>query len=442
MQTGRAFHIFQDRNDISWGEQWEERIESALRGVTFLIPIVTPSYFQSPACRSEFNTFLMREKELGEERLILPIYYVECDEMDSNVETVDEIATVLKARNWADWRSSRFKELTSPELREKISSLATTIKITIKTLEDVLAASQGTTGSVATGIQQTITSAPTALHAPLVSSTVREIRTNPRVSLNSTIYNEVIKCPYYAYTTFYDEETTPSEIVQPNEIMELYSTLLGHIRQEMESSESTISKQSTRIRQIGTNERISIMFLIDNSGSMRGEKILGIACWISIISSILAQYNISNEVVGFTTRAWKGGNSRELWLKDGKPARPGRLNDVRYVIYKSFEQTQQEADTNFGMMIREGLLKENIDGEALLWAFSRLSARSEKRKLLIVLSDGAPVDNSTLSVNPGNFLDTHCRAAINWIRSKEDIELYGIGVEFDVYRYYGAKARL
>ena len=107
MQTGRPFHIFQDRNDISWGEQWKERIESALRGVTFLIPIVTPSYFQSPSCRSEFHTFLVREKELGEDRLILPIYYVTCDEMDDSVETTDEIAVVLRARNWADWRRFR-----------------------------------------------------------------------------------------------------------------------------------------------------------------------------------------------------------------------------------------------------------------------------------------------------------------------------------------------
>jgi cobaltochelatase CobT len=144
------------------------------------------------------------------------------------------------------------------------------------------------------------------------------------------------------------------------------------------------------------------------------------------------------EVAGFTTRAWKGGNSRELWIKDGKRARPGRLNDVRYIIYKSFEQTQQEADTNFGLMLREGLLKENIDGEALLWGYSRLVARSEKRKILIMISDGAPVDDSTLSVNPGNFLEAHCRATINRIRLEETIELYGVGIEFDVSRYYGA----
>jgi hypothetical protein len=121
MQTGREFHIFQDRNDIAWGEQWRERIETTLRGVTFLIPIVTPSYFRSPACRSEFQTFVIREKELGEERLILPIYYVTCDEMDNDAETSDEIAVVLKERNWADWRGFRFKELTSPELREQIA---------------------------------------------------------------------------------------------------------------------------------------------------------------------------------------------------------------------------------------------------------------------------------------------------------------------------------
>src|SRR3984893_4699706 len=144
IQTGHAFHIFQDRNDISWGEQWKERIESALRGVTFLIPIVPPSYFQSPACRSEFHTFLIRERELGEERLILPIYYVSCDEMDIDLDAADEIAAVLKARNWADWRGFRFTELTSPQLREQIASLAKGIKSTIKALEAVLAAAEST----------------------------------------------------------------------------------------------------------------------------------------------------------------------------------------------------------------------------------------------------------------------------------------------------------
>src|SRR5260370_2760871 len=191
MQTGRPFHIFQDRNDISWGEQWKERIESALRGVTFLIPILTPSYFQSPSCRSEFHTFLVREKELGEDRLILPIHYVTCDEMDGSVETTDEIAVVLRARNWADWRRFRFKDLTSHELREQITLLATTIKTTIKTLEDVFAASQVRVSS-ARGLQQIKDLPPES--PPLTSYTaeIPAIRTNPYTLFSAKIYNKVI----------------------------------------------------------------------------------------------------------------------------------------------------------------------------------------------------------------------------------------------------------
>jgi cobaltochelatase CobT len=391
MQTDRPFHIFQDRNDISWGEQWKERIESALRGVTFLVPIVTPSYFQSPSCRSEFRTFLVREKELGEDRLILPIYYVTCDEMDGRVETTDEIAVVLRARNWADWRSFRFKDLTSHELREQITLLATTIKTTIKTLEDVFAASQGRV-SGARGLQQIKESLP---EPPSITSYIAEVpsvRTNPHTLFSAEIYNKVIKHPYYAYTKIYDEVIIPSELMPATEAMELHSQLLSHIRRETTLHAAEIFARSTAIEEIGKRQSLAIVFLIDNSGSMQGDKIQGTACWISIISGILAQVNIPIEVAGFTTRAWKGGNSRELWIRDGKPPVPGRLNDIRYIVYKSFEQTQQEADTNFGLMIRDGLLKENIDGEALLWGYSRLISRPERRKLLVMISDGAPVD--------------------------------------------------
>ena len=437
IQTGHAFHIFQDRNDISWGEQWKERIESALRGVTFLIPIVTPSYFQSPACRSEFHTFLIREKELGEERLILPIYYVSCDEMDSDLDAADKIAAVLKARNWADWRGFRFTELTSPQLREQIASLAKAIKSTIKELEAVLAAAESTVSTAESAPQ--IRALPSNPPMPLYRPEVPAIRISPGMLFSEQIYNGVINHPYYAYTTAYDEVVTPSEMLQPTEAMDLHSKLLKYLRSEAAAAKSEISKRSTTIEEASKNQDLAITFLIDNSGSMRGTKILGTACWISIISGILAQFNIPTEVAGFTTRAWKGGNSRELWINDGKRARPGRLNDVRYIIYKSFEQTQQEADTNFGLMLREGLLKENIDGEALLWGYSRLVVRSEKRKILIMISDGAPVDDSTLSVNPGNF----SRGALPRdhkpdLGTEETIELYGVGIEFDVSRYYGA----
>ena len=343
---------------------------------------------------------------------------------------------MLKTRNWADWRDFRFKELTSPELREQIALLATSIKSTIQTLEAVLAAAQRTV-STAESVQQ-IATLPPSPPVPPYRPEVPAIRISPGMLFNKATYNEVIKDLYYAYTTAYDEVIIPSEIVQPTEAMELHSTFLKHLRHEVVRAESEISIRSRAIGEASKNQKLAIMFLIDNSGSMRGTKILGAACWISIISSILSQLNIPTEVAGFTTRAWKGGNSRELWIRDGKPARPGRLNDVRYIIYKSFEQTQREADTNFGLMLRDGLLKENIDGEALLWGYSRLLTRSEKRKILIMISDGAPVDDSTLSVNQGNFLDVHCRATINRIRSEPNIELYGVGIELDVSRYYGA----
>ena len=248
----------------------------------------------------------------------------------------------------------------------------------------------------------------------------------------------MIKNPYYAYTKIYDEVIIPSVLIPATEAMELHSQLLSHIRRETTLHAAEIFARSTAIEEIGKRQSLAIVFLIDNSGSMQGDKIQGTACWISIISGILAQVNIPIEVAGFTTRAWKGGNSRELWIRDGKPPVPGRLNDIRYIVYKSFEQTQQEADTNFGLMIRDGLLKENIDGEALLWGYSRLISRPERRKLLVMISDGAPVDDFTLSVNEDSFLATHCRATINWIRAQASIELYGIGIEIDVSRYYGA----
>jgi cobaltochelatase CobT len=167
--------------------------------------------------------------------------------------------------------------------------------------------------------------------------------------------------------------------------------------------------------------------------------LIGIACWTSIISSILSQTGIFNEVLGFTTRAWKGGLTRELWTADGKPEKPGRLNDLRHIVYKNFDETFQEADTNFGLMLREGLLKENIDGEALLWVYSRFEQQPARRKILFVLSDGAPVDDATLEGNDDNFfLAAHTIATINWMKAATDIELYGIGIEHDVSRYYGS----
>jgi len=142
------------------------------------------------------------------------------------------------------------------------------------------------------------------------------------------------------------------------------------------------------------------------------------------------------EILGFTTRAWKGGQAREHWLSAGKPANPGRLNDLRHIIYKSADSPWRRARKNLGLMLREGLLKENIDGEALLWAHNRLLARPEQRRILMIVSDGAPVDDSTLSVNAGNFLERHLRQIIEWIETVSPVELLAIGIGHDVTRYY------
>ncbi|RWX70307.1 cobaltochelatase subunit CobT [Mesorhizobium sp. M4B.F.Ca.ET.089.01.1.1] len=179
-----------------------------------------------------------------------------------------------------------------------------------------------------------------------------------------------------------------------------------------------------------------VSLVLDNSGSMRGRPITVAATCADILARTLERCGVSVEILGFTTRAWKGGQAREKWLKDGKPPNPGRLNDLRHIIYKSADHPWRRARRNLGLMMREGLLKENIDGEALLWAHSRLIGRPEQRKILMMISDGAPVDDSTLSVNPGNYLERHLRAVIELIETRSPVELLAIGIGHDVTRYY------
>jgi cobaltochelatase CobT len=179
-----------------------------------------------------------------------------------------------------------------------------------------------------------------------------------------------------------------------------------------------------------------VTLVLDNSGSMRGRPITVAATCADILARTLERCGVSVEILGFTTRAWKGGQAREKWLKDGKPTNPGRLNDLRHIIYKSADAPWRRARRNLGLMMREGLLKENIDGEALLWAHNRLIGRPEQRKILMMISDGAPVDDSTLSVNPGNYLERHLRAIIELIETRSPVELLAIGIGHDVTRYY------
>ncbi len=179
-----------------------------------------------------------------------------------------------------------------------------------------------------------------------------------------------------------------------------------------------------------------VTLLIDNSGSMRGRPISIAAISADIMARTLERCGVKTEILGFTTRAWKGGQARESWLAAGRPSTPGRLNDLRHIIYKRADEPWRRAKKSLGLMMREGLLKENIDGEALAWAHNRLIGRQEDRKILMVISDGAPVDDSTLSVNNGAYLERHLRQMINWIENKSPVELCAIGIGHDVTRYY------
>jgi cobaltochelatase CobT len=179
-----------------------------------------------------------------------------------------------------------------------------------------------------------------------------------------------------------------------------------------------------------------VSLLIDNSGSMRGRPIAIAAICADILARTLERCGVATEILGFTTRGWKGGQSREAWLAAGRPLNPGRLNDLRHIVYKRADDPYRRARKNLGLMMREGLLKENIDGEALLWAHNRLIGRAEERRILMVISDGAPVDDSTASANGGNYLEKHLRQVIEWIERKSPVELIAIGIGHDVTRYY------
>ena len=179
-----------------------------------------------------------------------------------------------------------------------------------------------------------------------------------------------------------------------------------------------------------------VTLLIDNSGSMRGRPITIAALCADILSRTLERCSVKVEILGFTTKNWKGGNCRDMWNNSGKPKKPGRLNELRHIIYKSGDAPWRKSKNNLGLMLKEGLLKENIDGEAILWAYNRIKKRNEERKILMIISDGAPVDDSTLSVNSGDFLEKHLKKVVKTIENKKDIEILAIGIGHDVSRYY------
>ncbi|WP_131118658.1 cobaltochelatase subunit CobT [Lichenihabitans psoromatis] len=278
---------------------------------------------------------------------------------------------------------------------------------------------------------------------------------------------------YKAYTQKYDETVQAEDLCEPEELARLRS----YLDKQLSNMSSVVSRLANRLqrrlmaqqnrswefdleegmldparlvrvvidpqqplsfkREKDTDFRDTVVtLLMDNSGSMRGRPITVAASCADILARTLERCGVKVEILGFTTRAWKGGQARETWLQAGKPASPGRLNDLRHIIYKSADAPWRRARKNLGLMMREGLLKENIDGEALDWAHKRLLGRPEQRRILMMISDGAPVDDSTLSVNPGNYLERHLRAVIEEIEMRSPVELIAIGIGHDVTRYY------
>ncbi|UZK64730.1 cobaltochelatase subunit CobT [Sphingomonas sp. M1-B02] len=278
---------------------------------------------------------------------------------------------------------------------------------------------------------------------------------------------------YRPYTTQFDEVIAATELCDTEELDRLRSYLdqqLVHLQSAVTKLANRLQRRlmaqqnrswdfdqeegildAARLARVIVNPMLSLSYkserdtefkdtvvtlLIDNSGSMRGRPISIAAISADIMARTLERVGVKTEILGFTTRAWKGGQSREKWLAEGRPAQPGRLNDVRHIVYKQADEPWRRAKKSLGLMMREGLLKENIDGEALLWAHSRLIARHEDRKILMVISDGAPVDDSTLSVNSGSYLERHLRQVIGWIEGRSPVELVAIGIGHDVTRYY------
>ena len=301
----------------------------------------------------------------------------------------------------------------------------------------------------------------------------------PRAAGNQPDFDMPGGIAYHSFTTKFDEITSASELAPAEELQRLFDTLMEKVRHY----HTVTSRLATRLQRlllaqqerkwiyeledgIIDNARLAslvvrpdtttiykfendtefrdtvVTLLIDNSGSMRGRPITIAALSADIMARTLERCGVKVEILGFTTRDWKGGSSRKAWLEAGRPNTPGRMNDLRHIIYKSADQRLNRARKNLGLMLKDGILKENIDGEAILWAHQRLKARHEQRKILMVISDGAPVDDSTLSSNSGAYLDHHLRQVIHYVEREGTVELLAIGIGHDVTRYYSRAVTL
>ncbi len=305
----------------------------------------------------------------------------------------------------------------------------------------------------------------------LADATEPEDGTRPQ--RNEAAFSHQDEWGYKVFTTEFDEEIAAADLCEPEELTRLrhfldqqLSSLQGVVARLANKLQRLLMAQQNRHWEYDLEEGILdasrlprividpmyplsfkrekdtsfrdtvVTLLLDNSGSMRGRPIMVAAMCADILGRTLERVGVKTEILGFTTRAWKGGQSREKWLAAGKPPHPGRLNDLRHIVYKAADEPWRRAKQNLGLMMREGLLKENIDGEALTWAHNRIVARPEQRKILMVISDGAPVDDSTLSVNAGNYLEKHLRRVIEEIETRSAVELAAIGIGHDVTRYY------
>ena len=304
-----------------------------------------------------------------------------------------------------------------------------------------------------------------------------EIASNPLTGHNQG--KNIVNYNYQVFSTKYDEIVNAADLCDEDEL----NRLRGTLDKQLETLQGAISRLANKLqRKLQAKQNRSwnfdleegmldasklsriitqplfplsykqekdmkfrdtiVTLLIDNSGSMRGRPITIAAICADIMARTLERCGVKVEILGFTTKAWKGGQSREEWINDGKPSYPGRLNDLRHIIYKPADAPWRRSKNSLGLMLREGILKENIDGEALIWAHDRLLSRLEERKILMVVSDGAPVDDTTLSSNSGNYLELHLKQVISFIESKSPVELVAIGIGHDVTRYYNKAVTL
>jgi cobaltochelatase CobT len=245
---------------------------------------------------------------------------------------------------------------------------------------------------------------------------------------------------YFAYTTVFDEILRPEQIADRAELEALHAELQGEIERLAMTHAGWLRPWAQKIAARAQEQRVLVTLLLDNSGSLRGERIRTIAAWSALLSEILDRAGAIVEVLGFTTVEWRGGRTHQLWVSDGSPEPPGRLNDLRHIIYKAHDDAEPAA--NFALMLKEGLLKENIDGEALLWAAERQSAIDAAEKILVIMSDGAPVDDSTLGANHADFLHDHLLETARAIEREGRCTLFGLYLEGDYrpFAYYGRSA--